>query len=124
MYCPQCGSPNDDNNYRCVKCGRVLHSATPPPAVQADDNTMGGLIPYKNSPALIAYYLGVFSIIPCFFLGIAAFILGLRGLRQAKLHPEVKGKAHAWTGILVGGFFGLLYLVMTVAGVVAAIGNR
>ena len=37
------------------------------------------MIPYKNVPALIAYYLGIFSFIPLF--GLAAFILGIMGLR-------------------------------------------
>lgn len=85
---------------------------TPQGPPQAD-GTLGGLIPYKNSSALLAYYLGVFSIIPCLgiFLGIAAFVLGLRGLAFAKLHPEAKGKAHAWTGIIVGGLFGFGYLI-------------
>ena len=31
---------------------------------QNTDST-GGVIPYKNPPALIAYYLGIFSLLPC-----------------------------------------------------------
>src|ERR1700691_993745 len=48
-------------------------ASTPPP-----DNTIATIIPYRNAPALIAYYLGIFSLIPCvgFVLGIAALILG------------------------------------------------
>jgi hypothetical protein len=58
----------------------------PPYGAPPPDNTLGGLIPTKNSSALIAYYLGVFSIIPCLgiVLGIAAFVLGLKGLAFAK----------------------------------------
>ncbi len=80
------------------------------------DGTLGGLIPYKNSSALLAYYLGVFSIIPCLgiILGIAAFVLGLRGLAFAKLHPEAKGKVHAWIGVIVGGLFGFGYLIAVI----------
>ena len=74
----------------------------------------GGVIPYKNVPALIAYYCGVFSIIPCFPIGIAALILGIMGLRRAKAHPQSRGQVHAWIGILAGGFFGLLYLVVPI----------
>lgn len=25
MYCTKCGEKNDDNAYKCVKCGEVLH---------------------------------------------------------------------------------------------------
>ena len=29
-----------------------------------EGDATGGVIPYKNVPALVAYYLGVFSLIP------------------------------------------------------------
>ena len=29
MFCPNCGAQNDENNYRCVPCGFVLHPAGP-----------------------------------------------------------------------------------------------
>jgi hypothetical protein len=71
-------------------------------------------MPTKNGPALAAYYLGVFSVIPFlgFPLGIAALILGIKGVRKAQEHPEVKGKVHAWVGIIAGGLFSLLYLIL------------
>ncbi len=73
----------------------------------------GGVIPYKNGPALIAYYLAVASLIPVigFFCAIPAFFLGLKGLKKAKAEPHVRGQVHAWIGVLVGGFFTLAYLV-------------
>lgn len=90
---------------------------SPPYAPPPPDNTLGGLIPVRNSQALIAYYLGVFSLIPCLgiVLGIAAFVLGLRGLAFANQNPEVKGKAHAWVGIIAGGLFGFGYLIAAIA---------
>lgn len=74
---------------------------------------IGALIPYKNTCALISYYLGVFSLIPCVgaLLGIAAVILGIIGLRKAARFPEAKGKVHAIVGIVCGGIFGLVWLV-------------
>ncbi len=115
MYCPKCGTQNDDNNFKCISCGNILHLVQQLPYVKSD-NTLGGLIPYKNAKALISYYLGIFSIIPFFgiFLGIAALILGLKGLRFSKEYPESKGRIHAWVGILAGGFFGFGYLILTI----------
>jgi hypothetical protein len=84
-----------------------------PPIVEEPDAT-GGVIPYKNPSALIAYYCGVFSVIPCFPIGVAGVILGVMGLRYANEHPTARGKAHAWIGIVAGGLFGLLWLVVTV----------
>jgi hypothetical protein len=68
------------------------------------DNT-GGLIPYKNPKALTSYYMGVGSLVPCLglFLGPAALFLGLQGLKYNKDYPVVKGVAHAWVGIVLGG---------------------
>ena len=125
MYCPRCGFHNKDSNYKCVKCGQILRSTYRAHSVQAD-HTLGGLIPYRNASALIAYYLAVFSIIPLvgIFLGIAGFILGLKGVRFAKEHPQAKGKVHAWIGILVGGFFGFGYLLVAFIIVGSAILKR
>jgi len=94
-----------------------------PPASTASPggDATGGLIPYKNSSALIAYYLGVFSIIPCFPLGLAAFFLGLKGLKYSKEHPETKGSAHAWIGIIAGGLFGFGWLLVMIVMIIGAL---
>jgi hypothetical protein len=71
----------------------------------------GGVIPYKNAPALIAYYCGIFALIPGanFILGPMAIGLGVTGLRRAKANPLVKGKVHAWVGIVLGTLWTLVY---------------
>ena len=60
---------------------------------------------------MIAYYLGVGSIIPCvgLVLAIPALILGIKGVKFAKEHPEAKGTVHAWVGVIMGGLFTLLW---------------
>ncbi len=71
----------------------------------------GGIIPYKNPKALIAYYLGIASGLPLIGLpfGIAAFVLGILGLKDRKANPLIKGSIHAWVGIGCGGIFMLLW---------------
>jgi hypothetical protein len=97
----------------------------PPPGSGAD-NTLGGLIPYKNSAALIAYYLGVFSVIPLvgFFMAVAAVILGVKGLRFARERPEARGRTHALVGIIAGGIIGAIHVVLTVVIVIALASQR
>lgn len=77
---------------------------------------MGGLIPYKNSQALWAYYLGIFALIPCIGipLGITALVLGIRGLKFADANPEAKGKGHCWTGIILGGLCAFGYSMLII----------
>jgi hypothetical protein len=55
-------------------------------------------------------------VIPCFPIGIAGLVLGVIGLRCANEHPAAKGKVHAWIGVVAGGIFGRLWLVLTVGG--------
>ena len=88
-------------------------------------DSTGGLIPYKNMPALISYYLGVFSIIPCLglFLGIAAVVLGIIGIKKRNANPVIKGTAHAWIGIIAGGFFALVWGAVMILGIVGAAMN-
>jgi len=74
------------------------------------------VIPYKNVPALVAYYLGVFSLIPVvgIVLGLAAFVLGIMGLRFHRQNPTAGGAVHAWIGIILGGLCGLGWLALIV----------
>lgn len=99
--------------------------ANPIQVVQEGDST-GGLIPYKNPSALIAYYFAVFSLIPFLGLlgGIPAVILGIMGVRYRAKNPAAKGLAHAWVGIVLGGLTTLLWGGIIVAGVIAAATHR
>ena len=54
---------------------------------QNDSDATGGIIPYKNPKALIAYYTSIFSLLfpP---LGFVAVILGILGLMDRKKNPR------------------------------------
>ena len=121
--CPVCGKMIVATARVCRFCGEQLKSGSRSSRQEEGDAT-GGIIPYKNMPALIAYYCGVFSIIPCFPIGITAVILGIMGLRKASQEPQVKGQVHAWIGIIAGGLFGLLWTVITVWGIIAGMAGN
>jgi len=98
----------------------LMGLAMPPPPMAMPAPTAPSatdhLIPTKNPRALIAYYLGVFGLIPCIvFIGIGAFILGIMGLNDAKTRGV--GRTHAIVGIVLGGLeilgmvVGILYLI-------------
>ncbi len=130
--CPRCGAPNEAGLAQCARCGQSLVPAWPPPpggyappqGYPPPQQTIGGLgamIPDKNPSALTSYYLGIFSIIPCLAIpmGVAAVVLGLKGLRLVKERPEVRGRTHAWVGIIAGGLFALLNII----GVISVVFN-
>jgi len=68
------------------------------------------LIPWRNKKALIAYYCGVFSLIPglALLLGPIALFLGISGRRFALENPQARGGAHAWAGITLGALSSLV----------------
>lgn len=100
--------------------------SVPTASVVADDNPMSTVVPYKNPKALIAYYLAIFSLIPCFGLplGIAALCLGVAGLRVVRIHPNAHGKVHAWVGVVLGGLCALANVGVIVAMVVASMAEK
>ena len=120
-------SQDSENHLEEPAYAEPLEFQQPGPTAQGD--ATGGIIPYKNGHALVAYYLGVFSIIPCFglLLAIPALILGIIGLKKRKANPLIKGSAHAWVGIIMGGIFTVVWggtvVMMIVGGAVGAIGE-
>jgi hypothetical protein len=91
----------------------------------AEGDATGGLIPYKNPLALAAYYLAIFSLIPCIglLLGIPAVVCGILGLRARSRNPAIKGNAHAYIGIILGGLTSLLWLAVIGFAVFVAIAS-
>jgi hypothetical protein len=65
----------------------------------------------ENQDAMVAYYCGTFSFIPCLgiLLGPAALVLGIKGLVYRASHPMVGGKRHAIIGIVCGAIVVLGY---------------
>lgn len=116
MRCLTCGVEIPEGSNYCDKCAAFAGGAPPkpaptptnplasPPSAQASSDGLSKLVPYKNAPALIGYYLGVFSLIPCvgFFLAWFALGLGIWGLAHWKAKPDAGGKVHAWAAIIVG----------------------
>ena len=100
------------------------HPSVPQPGPQGD--ATGGLIPYKNGPALTSYYLGIFSIIP--FLGLLLALvevpLGIAGIKKYKKQPVVRGVVHAWVGIIAGSLSILGHLAVLILIVMAASHSR
>jgi DNA-directed RNA polymerase subunit RPC12/RpoP len=122
--CPVCGEKILAGARVCRFCGEKFEL----PESDTEGDATGGVIPYKNPPALIAYYCGVFSVVACvpflFPLPIAALVLGIKGLKKAKAEPRVRGQVHAWIGIVCGSIFGLIGILTTVGaiiGIIAAI---
>lgn len=110
MFCPQCGSKNDDNAYRCTSCGAVIQEAPAQRVVTEEyPQELGLIIPIGVSGlSIIAGYLGLFAVllVPAPF----ALIFGILALKDIKQNPKKKGMGRAIFGIIMGalGSIGLL----------------
>lgn len=80
------------------------------------DAPMASMIPYKNPPALIGYYMGVFSFVPLLgmVLALPAIILGIIGLVKRRKNPKVRGAAHAVLAIVFGVLGPAVWLLLFV----------
>lgn len=115
-------SQNSENPYRQLSSDQIPPAMLPP--IEQGDAT-GGVIPYKNPHALIAYYLGIVALLPMVGIpfGIASIILGFMGLKRRKENPIIKGSVHAWIGIVFGFLSVLCGGVLTVFVVIALLDN-
>jgi hypothetical protein len=109
--CPVCGEMIMKTAKVCRHCGETFKKKS------EEGDATGGVIPYKNPPALIAYYCGLFSLLACIPififlpLPIVALVCGIKGLKKAKEEPHVRGQVHAWIGVVLGIICGLIGLV-------------
>ena len=120
-FCPKCGADLQANPYAMPTAGKARPTTNP-----NETDATGGIIPYKNPKALIAYYLGIFSGFPIvgFFLAVPALVLGIMGLRDRNRNPAIKGSVHAGIGIGCGAIFTLLWGAAIIALIVGAISGR
>ncbi len=97
---------------------------------ESDDGGVGYVIPYKNVPALVGYYIGIIGLLACFlfglslFTGAAAVIFGFIGFNRARKNPEAHGTAHAWIGIILGFVQILASCGWGAMGIAAILGGR
>ncbi|MFM1557456.1 MAG: DUF4339 domain-containing protein [Limisphaerales bacterium] len=91
----------------------------------AQGDATGGIIPYKNVPALTGYYMSVAGLllmcVPVIgaLFGIAVLTMGIKGLKKVKAQPEVKGTVHAWIAV-VGGSIETIVGILTTIGMIGS----
>jgi hypothetical protein len=133
--CEFCGEKILFEAIKCKHCKEFLNKSAVPKkrktvginvANQEKGDATGGIIPYKNPPALISYYFGVFSLIPFLgiLLGIAAVILGIIGLKRKNKNPIIKGTVHAWIGIICGWCFAFIWISLVIIMVASSMAKQ
>ena len=114
MYCQKCGTPNDENAYRCVKCGNPLQAAAAPAAAPALPN-------YLAQSILVTLFC-------CLPFGIPAIVYAAQvngklqvGDVQGAMDASQKAKTWCWVSFGVGFVVQLIYVIfMFMAGMASA----
>jgi len=125
MYCPKCGTQNDDNAFRCVNCQEIIQPIPfqSQPVPVENDPAMRMIIPIDRSGlAIAAGYLGLVSII--YFLAPIALLLGILAIRDIKKHPEKHGMGRAVFGVVMGAIFTAVLLVFVIVMIAGSLSGR
>jgi hypothetical protein len=96
-------------------------SNTPAATSPTQQHAINHLIPTGNSSSLVAYYCGIFGVIPCLspVLGPIALLFGISGLSVAKKINV--GRTHSLVGIIAGSLEILLSIAILIAIIVVEI---
>lgn len=97
-----------------------------PVGVDNTGDSTGGVIPYKNPHALMAYYFSIGTILCCVTplpLGILPLVLGIIGLMKRNANPIIKGSVHAWIGIVLGGLSAICSFLVIVGLIIGALNS-
>lgn len=128
MFCPKCGTENQNNAYRCVSCQAIIQIEPIPLAGYAsaaqpieDDPALKYILPVGRSGlAVAAGYAGLFSAVLVF--APLAILLGILALKDIKKNPKKMGKGRAVFG-LVMGILGTIGLVIVAIALIADSGH-
>ncbi len=109
MFCTKCGAPNDDNAWKCVKCGNLLQGQAAQPAAQTPQ------VPTYLVQAIICTLLCCvpFGIVAIVFASQVNTKLAAGDLEGAKAASQ-KAKMWCWVSFGVGIVFMLIWAALNI----------
>jgi hypothetical protein len=110
MNCRKCGTANDDNAYKCVQCGEILHSAPrfAGPVVEVQSYLLHSIL---------------VTVLCCMPLGVPAIVCAVKARNKAAMGDyegavaaSDKAKTWCWVSFGVGIAVLVLYTILAVLG--------
>ena len=110
MFCSKCGTENDDNAFKCVRCGEVLQR------VEAAGAPSSKNVPSHLAPAILV------TLFCCLPFGIVAIVFAAQvngklqaGDYEGALSASNKAKTWCWVSFGVGLVIGLFGIISAIA---------
>lgn len=107
MYCPNCGTLNDDQATFCVQCGTwLIQDHTDPEEIRNRFTQTSGF-------ATASLVLGIIGIIinP---LSIPAIIFGAIAINQTGKNPYLSGRGKAIAGLILGTIVAVIWILILI----------
>ena len=82
MYCPECGTQNDDNAFKCVKCGIIIQQVPVPPPIHVKQS--------NTAVVILAICGGAFALIAVIGILAAIAIPNFIAYRQKALDGQTE----------------------------------
>ncbi len=106
MFCTNCGTQNDDNAYKCIKCGQIIKRTPTQP------------IGNRNIPNYLVHSIFV-TLLCCLPLGVVAIIYAAQvngkiqagDLKGARYYSD-KAKLFCWISFGIGLGFTLVWVIL------------
>lgn len=94
MYCTKCGSPNDDNSWKCVSCREVLRQTAQPPVYA----------PPTSGKAIGSLVCSLLGLSMCPLIGqIIGIVLGYQAKKEIQdSGGRIGGDGIAKAGLIIG----------------------
>ena len=114
LYCPNCGTENNDAAKHCTNCGVAFVQSAAAPATPAAAPARG-----TNTWALVGFIVSMVNIACCTWLSLPGLIFSIIGMVSAKKKNE-GGWGLALAGVIVSSitlliwifYFGLMFLAL------------
>jgi membrane protease YdiL (CAAX protease family) len=120
MFCRACGKKIPDQAVTCDQCGVAVAGPRQP---EKYDATIRMLLPVGRSGyAIAAGYLGLFSVLLVF--APFALLCGILALKDIRKNTNKHGKGRAIFGIIMGGIFSTVLVVLLVVALLGSVGLR
>lgn len=110
MYCRKCGTPNDDNAFKCVSCSAVIQDVGSTALAE-------GPVPNYMAQAILT------TLFCCLPFGIAAIVYAAQvtpklqaGDRVGALASSAKARQWSWVAFGLGLIVVLIYVLAAAAG--------